>query len=613
MKKNIIGYILSTAFMALAAVSCSFLDVDPETQMTDEGFYESPNDIRSVLYSTYASLRDNGLYNTSIWTVADVRSDVAFPSATRYSANMYKHESEEFNITSNNTATQNFWSHSYRAIKRANTVIIKGQELFPDDADVQLYIVEAKVLRALFYFNLVRVFGDVPIVLDIPDSYSDAGDDVRMSVELVYEQILKDLTDAVNSGLMQGKNATPTGRVNLYAAEALLGKVFLNIPDEITARAYPNVPAYSDISNSPKLFAYFPELTATKWEAAKYYLDDVVNNGGYSLMGTFSDLFKPANKNNIESIWEVEFKGDQTESMGSSFYTQFCPPNYRPRETPNSNGYTPAGLANTGGGSCVPTGYFIDLARKWDSFYPDWTYAPTYFDGNIYTDKRISDGAWTTDNNGNPLPVNENKDYPQSVTYPYDPYSGTTFRLTVKGFGQDEKWFCGKYQSGTPYKANDSDDNWYIIRYADVLLMLAEAEARINDGYLSQDALDRTINMVRNRAGIIPYRATGASDCGAVLDTPEKVYDAIFEERTLELAFEGHRWFDLVRSGEAVSVMNEHFTRYYEAYTSNSGASVDSYYMKNKRVVIDEYCTLFPIPSKELLLNPRLTQNNNAR
>ena len=143
--------------------------------------------------------------------------------------------------------------------------------------------------------------------------------------------------------------------------------------------------------------------------------------------------------------------------------------------------------------------------------------------------------------------------------------------------------------------------------------MLAEAEARINDGYLSQDALDRTINMVRNRAGIIPYRATGASDCGAVLDTPEKVYDAIFEERTLELAFEGHRWFDLVRSGEAVSVMNDHFAKYYEAYTSNSGSTVDTYYMKNKRVVIDEYCTLFPIPSKELLLNPRLTQNNNAR
>ena len=232
--------------MALAAVSCSFLDVDPETQMTDEGFYESPNDIRSVLYSTYASLRDNGLYNTSIWTVADVRSDVAFPSATRYSANMYKHESEEFNITSNNTATQNFWSHSYRAIKRANTVIIKGQELFPDDADVQLYIVEAKVLRALFYFNLVRVFGDVPIVLDIPDSYSDAGDDVRMSVELVYEQILKDLTDAVNSGLMQGKNATPTGRVNLYAAEALLGKVFLNIPDEMALITFDRYP-YSTV------------------------------------------------------------------------------------------------------------------------------------------------------------------------------------------------------------------------------------------------------------------------------------------------------------------------------------------------------------------------------
>ena len=612
MNKNIIGYILS-ALMVFPAASCSFLDVEPETQMTDNGFYESPNDIRSVLYSAYASLRDNGLYNTSIWTVADVRSDVAFPSTNRYSANMFKHETEEFNITSNNTATQNLWSHSYRAIKRANTVIIKGGELFPDDEDVQLYICEAKVLRALFYFNLVRVFGGVPVVLDIPDDYDDASDDVRQDVETVYEQILKDLTEAVDSGLMQDKSATPTGRVNLYAAEALLGKVFLSIPDEITAKAYPNVPAYRDISASSRLFKYFPGLTATKWEAAKYYLDDVAAKGGYDLMSVFSDLFKPANKHNIESIWEVEFKSDQTENIGSSFYTQFCPPNYRPRETANSNGYTPAGIPNNGGGSCVPTGYFIDLARKWDSFYPDWTYSPTLFDGQIYSDKRISDGRWTYDGGGNPVPVNENKDYGSSATYPYDPYSGTTFRLTVKGFNQDEKWFCGKYQSGTPYKANDSDDNWYIIRYADVLLMLAEAEARINNGILTQDRLDATINRVRNRAGIIPYRATGSSDCGAVLDSPEKVYDAIFEERELELAFEGHRWFDLVRSGEAVSVMNEHFTKYYEAYTSNSGSGTDSYYMKNKRIVIDEYCTLFPLPSKELLLNPRLTQNPNAR
>ncbi len=609
MKKSI-RYI-SLAIACTMSAACSFLDVSPETTMTDKDFYKTPDDIRSELYSTYATLRGNGLYGTSIWTIADVRSDIAFPDVTRYSANIFKHETEEFNITSNNSATQNHWTFSYRGIVRANTVITKGEKLFGDDMDVQLYIQEAKVLRALYYFNLVRTFGGVPIILDVPDKYSDSSDDERDSVESVYAQILKDLSEAIGSGLLKDKSQTPSGRLNLYAAEALMGKVLISLPDEITHAAYPNVTAYNDISMSEKIFQYFPELTANKWEAAQYYLEDVVKNGGYSLLDNFPDLFKPANKHNQESIWEVEYKGDQTEGIGSSFYTQFAPQNYAPRANANKNGYTPSALPNKGGGSCMPTGYFIDFARKWDSFWPDYTYATTLFDGGIYCDKRLSDGA-TTVKDGETVPLNENKDYPQDANHPYDSYTGTTFRLTVKDFNDDGKYYCGKYNSGSPYKANDSDDNWYILRYADVLLMLAEAEAHIM-GVLPQTELDRTINAVRNRAGIIPYIASGSSDCGRILDTREKVLQAILDERALELAFEGHRWFDLVRSGKAVSVMNEHFSKYYEAFTSNSGTGTDAYYMKNKKVVIDEYCTLFPLPSKELLVNPKLTQNKNAR
>ena len=547
-----------------------------------------------------------------------MRSDVAFPNQTNYYANTFRHEIEKFTISANNSGNQNYWAHHYKGIIRANTVIEKGKELFGNDEAVQKYIAEAEVLRALFYFNLVRAYGGVPIIMDIPQEYTDSRGHLRASTEEVYIRILTDLTTAIESNnLYRSTNngeKTPTGRVNKYAAEALLGKVLLSMPNDITEAAYPNVEAWKDISANPNITVFYPETTTTQYEAAKYYLEDVINNGGYELYPNFSELFKPTNKHSSESIWEVEYKTGQVEGLGSPFYTLFSPASYAPRNKANSNGYIPSPISNQGNGACAPTGYFMDMAKKWDSMYPDYQYEVRKFDDVVYTDTRISNGNIKLDTDGiSYLPVNENKDYTQNVAYPYDPYTGTSFRTSVKGFSADDQWMCGKYMGSSEYKVNDSDDNWYILRFADVLLLLAEAEAHINDGVLSQSILNNTINLVRERAGIVPYLASGDSNKEWVLDTPEKVYQAIYDERTLELAFEGHRWFDLVRSGKAVEVMNQHFTDFYNAYTSNSSPNMNNYYMKSEKFEIDQYCTLFPIPSQEIRSNPKLTQNYGAR
>ena len=613
--KNICTMALVTTCMSACT---SFLDIEPETTLTGKNFYKSPDDIRSALYSTYSSLRDNGLYSASIYLFGDVRSDVAFPNQTNYYANTFRHEIEKFTISANNSGNQNYWAHHYKGIIRANTVIEKGKELFGNDEAVQKYIAEAEVLRALFYFNLVRAYGGVPIIMDIPQEYTDSRGHLRASTEEVYIRILTDLTTAIESNnLYRSTNngeKTPTGRVNKYAAEALLGKVLLSMPNDITEAAYPNVEAWKDISANPNITVFYPETTTTQYEAAKYYLEDVINNGGYELYPNFSELFKPTNKHSSESIWEVEYKTGQAEGLGSPFYTLFSPASYAPRNKANSNGYIPSPISNQGNGACAPTGYFMDMAKKWDSMYPDYQYEVRKFDDVIYTDTRISDGNIKLDTDGiSYLPVNENKDYTQNVAYPYDPYTGTSFRTSVKGFSADDQWMCGKYMGSSEYKVNDSDDNWYILRFADVLLLLAEAEAHISDGVLSQSVLNNTINLVRERAGIVPYLASGDSNKEWVLDTPEKVYQAIYDERTLELAFEGHRWFDLVRSGKAVEVMNQHFTNFYNAYTSNSSPNVNNYYMKSEKFEIDQYCTLFPIPSQEIRSNPKLTQNYGAR
>ena len=613
--KNIFTMALVTTCMSACT---GFLDIEPETTLTGKNFYKSPDDIRSALYSPYSSLRDNGLYSASIYLFGDVRSDVAFPNQTNYYANTFRHEIEKFTISANNSGNQNYWAHHYKGIIRANTVIEKGKELFGNDEAVQKYIAEAEVLRALFYFNLVRAYGGVPIIMDIPQEYTDSRGHLRASTEEVYIRILTDLTTAIESNnLYRSTNSgekTPTGRVNKYTAEALLGKVLLSMPNDITEAAYPNVEAWKDISANPNITVFYPETTTTQYEAAKYYLEDVINNGGYELYPNFSELFKPTNKHSSESIWEVEYKTGQAEGLGSPFYTLFSPASYAPRNKANSNGYIPSPISNQGNGACAPTGYFMDMAKKWDSMYPDYQYEVRKFDDVIYTDTRISDGNIKLDTDGiSYLPVNENKDYTQNVAYPYDPYTGTSFRTSVKGFSADDQWMCGKYMGSSEYKVNDSDDNWYILRFADVLLLLAEAEAHISDGVLSQSVLNNTINLVRERAGIVPYLASGDSNKEWVLDTPEKVYQAIYDERTLELAFEGHRWFDLVRSGKAVEVMNQHFTNFYNAYTSNSSPNVNNYYMKSEKFEIDQYCTLFPIPSQEIRSNPKLTQNYGAR
>lgn len=613
--KNIFTMALVTTCMSACT---GFLDIEPETTLTGKNFYKSPDDIRSALYSTYSSLRDNGLYSASIYLFGDVRSDVAFPNQTNYYANTFRHEIEKFTISANNSGNQNYWAHHYKGIIRANTVIEKGKELFGNDEAVQKYIAEAEVLRALFYFNLVRAYGGVPIIMDIPQEYTDSRGHLRASTEEVYIRILTDLTTAIESNnLYRSTNngeKTPTGRVNKYAAEALLGKVLLSMPNDITEAAYPNVEAWKDISANPNITVFYPETTTTQYEAAKYYLEDVINNGGYELYPNFSELFKPTNKHSSESIWEVEYKTGQVEGLGSPFYTLFSPASYAPRNKANSNGYIPSPISNQGNGACAPTGYFMDMAKKWDSMYPDYQYEVRKFDDVVYTDTRISNGNIKLDTDGiSYLPVNENKDYTQNVAYPYDPYTGTSFRTSVKGFSADDQWMCGKYMGSSEYKVNDSDDNWYILRFADVLLLLAEAEAHINDGVLSQSILNNTINLVRERAGIVPYLASGDSNKEWVLDTPEKVYQAIYDERTLELAFEGHRWFDLVRSGKAVEVMNQHFTDFYNAYTSNSSPNMNNYYMKSEKFEIDQYCTLFPIPSQEIRSNPKLTQNYGAR
>lgn len=608
--KSIIKIIFVFLFSISLSACQDFLDVKPITTLTSEAFYKTPKDIKAALISTYSSLTDNGVYGESMYLVGEVRSDNAFPNQTSYFANLYRLEIDNFNITASNQGIQQFWQDHYRGIIRSNIVINYGKQKFASDSTVQSYVNEAKVLRALYYFNLVRVFGPVPIVLDVPTQYTDARDHVRESTLLVYKQIITDLNEALSSGKLKTKDKVVIGRITIDAAKVLLAKVFISLPDIITQNAYTGQDAWKDIATNPEITSLFPTGTTTKWEAAHKYLKEIYDAGLYSLVPNFSDLFKSTNKHNAESIWEVEYKAGQSPIMGSSFYDSFAPAQYSPRGIPNANGYIASALASKGKANCSPTGDLMNFTKKWDSMWPDYTYQVNTFNGQVYSDLRVSNGSKIL-NISTWEPVNTNLDYIQSPEFPYDPYSGTTWRPAVLGNAADGEFMCAKYLSPAPYSNNDSEDNWYIFRYADVLLMLAETENEMSG--TNQTLLDNYINKVRIRAGIIPYLVAGNSSDAWVMDTQDKLRKAIQEERRLELAFEGHRWFDLVRTGTAMEVMNKHFSDLYNAYTTNPSTTSNNYLMKDTKVVVDERCILFPIPSMELLVNPKLTQNAGAR
>ncbi|MBD0296585.1 MAG: RagB/SusD family nutrient uptake outer membrane protein, partial [Flavisolibacter sp.] len=327
-------------------------------------------------------------------------------------------------------------------------------------------------------FDLVRIYGDVPMVtkpLTIEEGYKAP----REKVSKIYEEvIIKDLQDAENK--LPAKYAgSDVGRATKGAAKSLLGKVYLTIKD-------------------------FPKAEAKLKE---------VTNLGYALLQKYNDLFDyTKDEHHSEYIFDIEYE-QGLSGEGSTFTTNFTP----------KNPAIAAFYGVTGGqnGANNPPRSLFDL------FPP----------GDLRKDITVADGF--TDNNG--------------VFHPLLPTSN------------DVQTFTKKYMVRL-LAANDSRANWKVIRYADVLLMLAEA---LNENGKTDEALTY-LNLVRKRAGLPNY--TGLTQA----DAREKIY----LERRLELSFEGHRWFDLVRTGRALQVMAP-------------------YGMK-------AYMTVFPIPITQIqLINDR--------
>ncbi|MDB5247153.1 MAG: RagB/SusD family nutrient uptake outer membrane protein [Segetibacter sp.] len=495
--------IAGLALTTFASCKKDFLDIAPETFISSNNFFKTQNDFTQAVNATYAPLRN--VYN-SAYIMGEMRSDnthYIYNNTNR--GNLVREEIADFidNPTAEPVATK--WTFNYRIIAYANEVLaridaatfdenvkknLKGQELF---------------LRSLAYFDLVQYFGDVPLVLTPTAGSADEIIGVRSTLARtpkaeVYAQIIKDAKEAAT--LLPNKAAQEKGRATSGAAQTLLGNVY---------------------------------VVLKQWADAETALRAVVNSTQYSLLSDYAAFFVPSNKNNAESVFEVQYQQGNL-GLQSSFAYVFMP---------NLTNLSPI------------TGFTFNNQNTGGWNIPSENILAAYATGDKRKGASIADG------------------YTVNSAFVAQPYVKKYLHLPLPA------------PNGS---SPNTDENWPVYRYAEVLLFLAEA---LNEQGKSNQALPY-LNLVRDRA-------FGAG--AATITTTDQVQlrDIILNERRFELAFENKRWLDLVRTGKAVPVMSA-----YGAALKTSG--------KYPNLVSSTYNVtanrlLFPIPFNEILVDPKLIQN----
>jgi len=482
-------FILILATFLSVACSKSFLEKAPLDSINTANFFQTKEDAISAINGAYQPLQWPKLYNMRMWTT-DIMAGNSIVGAGGGTDGIETQDEANFVTTTDNAGVLDLWRGPAPGILRCNIILQKVPDMNIDENLKNRIIGEAKFLRGLYYFILVRFFGDVPLIT-IPQEPGDDLRPLRTDKAAVYEQIIADLTDAEQ--LLPPRSSyssSDLGRASKGAAAGLLAKVY---------------------------------LTLGQWDKVVTLADEVTTLG-YQLNPNYGDNFDVYKKNSVESLFEIQYTGNAGEGFWdntnqASWLSTFTGPR-------NSN------MVAGGWGWNQPTQEFVD----------------SYEPGDLRKDVTILyDGC------------------PQFDGMDYDPgYSTTGYNL--------RKFLVTKSVSSS---YDNSPMDFPVLRYADVLLM--KAEALNNLGKTSE--AEAPLNEVRARAGL--PAVTGLSQA----DFQTKV----LHERRMELAFEGQRWFDLIR-------------------VDNGDYGLNFLHSIGKVNATSKFL-LLPIPQKEIDANPNLTQN----
>jgi hypothetical protein len=485
MNKNL-KYYLTICLVVISFNSCNVLDEEPFTQPSTENFYQNQTDALAALTSVYARLKSgNGYYKQGFTSTLHASSDQGLSSY------LFK-EFKTGVVTSSNQSINNLWKELYLGIRDANNVIANVPNISMDEVLKNRIIGEAKFLRALNYFNLVRCFGEVPLRVN-PVEAGDAQGLPVSSIVKIYDVIIEDLNFAATHcwkrNESKGNYINNLGRATSTSAHALLAKVYTRIG---SAKRTANEGVTGN-----KLYLEFSESYINYYQYAKKESDAAINDQEFKLTNNLEEwktIFNADNGNNSEMIFDVQ--GSSLTGQGTAISNLFSPRN--------------AGLSGSGfGGSNKLKGKFINnRINKSDNRFKESIIS------QYETSSRI---------------FNVNPGYTGYIP---------TVKETGKKAGTLWQIWTAKYidkQATTEYT---SRQNWHIIRLADVYLMRAEANAEISS---DPSAANNDVNILRNRVEMnnIDYSSLNMNSFRKEL----------LKERAVELYMEGHRFFDLTRFG----------------------------------------------------------------
>lgn len=526
MIRNIAKYII-IATLALPMASCNeWLGEDSPGVSDFDDFFSVPEVAQQTVNACYAPLawEFNKTY-FSEWFFGDIASDDALKGGQNLADGADAYDIDNFKVNANNGICLDYYRAKYQGIARCNLVLQEIPKMALDEKVLtekfrDRLLGEAYFLRGLYYFQLVRVFGGVPLVDFVIDS-SNKWQQPRATVQQVYEHIVSDLTQA--ESLLWNKSdyaAEDLGRATKGAAQGMLCKVYLYMKD------YDN---------------------AYKW--GKTWVDQQYRTGQYSLCRNYYDNFTLAGENGPESVFEIQYMADPTSDYGEGFgFTRgtFTTVMCRPRLTQ---------LGQTGWGWNHPTQNLYDEFEAGD---PRREYTI-----GVPTDEERSEAE---------------------VNYLGSPY--WNYKVAY-------------VENGTlPRLDHDSRSplNYRVMRASDVLLLYAEAALESGkDVAAAKWALEEVRARARANqanADVLP----AFPDYRGYKDNNDDLRAALRHERRVELAMEGHRWFDLVRWGIAYDVLDRDKGSY--------GANESQEARKEMANFIPGKSELFPIPAEEINLNP---------